>query len=146
MASVTKREDEKVPPGDVAPGAAPDANDREDGGAAGPVKVGYAGGAARTPTKPGFFTIYKKGQGYWTRMGTAIGAGVLGALITWQIYRYIPAFPAFQSATDPGRAQRIGMIAAAVFAVVYGLIVWRLMNKPANADFLIATDGEMKKV
>ena len=23
----------------------------------------------------GFFTIYKKGQGYWTRMGTAVGRG-----------------------------------------------------------------------
>jgi preprotein translocase SecE subunit len=29
---------------------------------------------------------------------------------------------------------------------VYGFIAWRLMNKPANVDFLIATDGEMKKV
>jgi hypothetical protein len=27
---------------------------------------------------PGFFAIYKKGQGYWTRMGTARGALLLG--------------------------------------------------------------------
>jgi preprotein translocase SecE subunit len=94
-------------------------------------------------SKPGFFTIYKKGQGYWTRMGTAIGAGLLGVLITWQIYRYVPAFV---SASEPGRGQRIGLIAAGVFAVVYAFIAWRLMNKPANADFLIATDSEMKKV
>ena len=95
------------------------------------------------PSRPGFFTIYKKGQGYWTRMGTAVGAGLLGLLITWQIYRYVPAFV---SSTEPGRGARIGMIAAAVFAVIYAAIVWRLTNKPANVDFLIATDGEMKKV
>src|SRR4051812_38043945 len=93
--------------------------------------------------KAGFFTIYKKGQGYWTRMGTAIGAGLLGILITWQIYRYVPAFV---SAQDADRGQRIGLISAAIFALLYGLIGWRLMNKPGNVDFLIATDSEMKKV
>ena len=97
----------------------------------------------RADRRAGFFSIYKKGQGYWTRMGTAIGAAVLGALITWQIARYVPAFI---SRTDPGRGNRIGMIAATVFAVVYAFIAWRLMNKPANVDFLIATDSEMKKV
>jgi preprotein translocase SecE subunit len=96
-----------------------------------------------TPAKPGFFTIYKKGQGYWTRMGTAIGAGLLGALMTWQIYRYIPAF--FSSA-DPTRPQRIALIVAGVFALLYAILAWRMMNKPSNVDFLIATDGEMKKV
>ena len=106
------------------------------------------GGGERPPEraaapKPSFFTIYKKGQGYWTRMGTAIGAGLLGALITWQLYRYIPAF---MSSSEPGRAQRVGLIAAGTFALVYAFLAWRLMNKPANVDFLIATDGEMKKV
>ena len=99
-----------------------------------------------TPTRAeggGFFSIYKKGQGYWTRMGTAIGAAVLGGLITWQLYRYIPAF---MSSSEPGRAQRVGLISAGTFAIVYALFAWRLMNKPANVDFLIATDGEMKKV
>src|SRR5688500_17778733 len=57
--------------------------------------------------KAGFFTVYKKGQGYWTRMGTAIGAGLLGALITWQIYAQVPAFFA-----DTARGQRVGLIAA----------------------------------
>jgi preprotein translocase subunit SecE len=30
--------------------------------------------------------------------------------------------------------------------LVLGIIAWRLMNKPRNVDFLIATDVEMKKV
>ena len=94
-----------------------------------------------TAPKTGFFTIYKKGQGYWTRMGTAIGAIALGGLITWQIYDQVPAFFAN---TDKGR--RVALISAAVFVALYSLLAWRLMNKPGNADFLIATDGEMKKV
>ncbi len=89
----------------------------------------------------GFFSIYKKGQGYWTRMGTAIGAALLGVLITWQIYAQVPRFFA-----DTARGQRVALVIAAVFAVVYAFIAWRLMNKPANVDFLIATDSEMKKV
>ena len=91
--------------------------------------------------KPGFFTIYKKGQGKYTRLGTAAGAALLGALITWQIYDQIPKF-----FTDTERGRRIALISAGVFAALYALIGWRLMNKPGNVDFLIATDSEMKKV
>lgn len=97
--------------------------------------------AAVRGARSGFFTIYKKGQGYWTRMGTAIGAGLIGTLITWQIYAQVPAFFA-----DTARGRRVGLIAAAIFAAIYAFIAWRLMNKPANVDFLIATDSEMKKV
>jgi preprotein translocase subunit SecE len=116
----------------------PGADDEPRGGGGGRPPVERA-----APAKPGFFAIYKKGQGYWTRMGTAIGAGLLGALMTWQIYRYIPAFI---SSPDPSRGQRIGLIVAGVFAALYALLAWRLMNKPGNVDFLIATDSEMKKV
>jgi preprotein translocase SecE subunit len=143
MASVTKREDEKAPKGDGAGVQPVDPADRGGGDDdAPPVKLGYSGAAPKsTGPKTGFFTIYKKGQGYWTRMGTAIGAGLLGALITWQIYALVPAFFA-----DTARGRRVGLIAAVVFAAVYAFFAWRLMNKPANVDFLIATDSEMKKV
>ncbi len=149
MAQVTKQEDaDRRPPDEDT--TVTDAGDGP-GLVAGPAAKDLAPGATRAVAQEekraaraaGFFTVYKKGQGYWTRMGTAIGAGLLGTLITWQIYRYVPAFI---STTDPGRGQRIGLIAAAAFAAAYGLIAWRLMNKPANVDFLIATDSEMKKV
>jgi preprotein translocase SecE subunit len=94
------------------------------------------------PPKPGFFAIYKKGQGYWTRMGTAIGAGLLGLLLVGQIYSRVPAF----MRGDAHRASKIAMIAAVVFGALYAFLAWRLMNKPTNVDFLIATDSEMKKV
>jgi hypothetical protein len=56
--------------------------------------------------RPSFFAIYKKGQGYWTRMGTALGAGLLGALIIWQIYRQVPAFFADTARGRPRGADR----------------------------------------
>ncbi len=104
----------------------------------------------------GFFTIYKKGQGYWTRMGTALGAGLVIALMTWFFYQQLPPWltPMF-APVDPTPAQRTAAFASArnvtigictAILVGFGVLAWRLMNKPGNADFLIATDGEMKKV
>src|SRR5690349_13375005 len=93
------------------------------------------------PAKPSFFAIYKKGQGYWTRMGTAIGAGLLGLLLIGQIYYRVPAFM-----RDQHRASQVALLIAAGFGMLYVLFAWRLMNKPSNVDFLIATDSEMKKV
>ncbi len=95
----------------------------------------------RSAAKPRFFAIYKKGQGYWTRMGTAIGAGLLGILMTWQLYAQVPAFFA-----DTDRGRQVALVVAVVFVTIFALFAWRLMNKPGNVDFLIATDSEMKKV
>ena len=87
---------------------------------------------------PGFFHIYKKGQGKWTRVGTVLGAALVGAMtcsFIWDEtnYRAIGNFT-------------LGYIPSLVFAVLYVLMAYLLMNKPRNVDFLIATDSEMKKV
>src|SRR4051812_11370113 len=37
----------------------------------------------------GFFHIYKKGQGYWTRMGTAGAAALLAALTASFLYQHL---------------------------------------------------------
>ena len=147
MAQVTKQEDaDRRSPGEDT--TVTDAGDGP-GLVAGPAAKDLAPGASRAVAQEekraaraaGFFTVYKKGQGYWTRMGTAIGAGLLGVLITWQIRVQVPAFFA-----DTQRGRTVGLIAATVFALVYAFFAWRLMNKPTNVDFLIATDSEMKKV
>ncbi len=95
----------------------------------------------------GFFTIHKKGQGYWTRMGTAAGALLLGALTAYNIYVYLPLV--LQMESTPAGAERerhIAMGVAAGFFLLFAFFAWRMMNKPSNVDFLIATDSEMKKV
>src|SRR4051812_45375874 len=38
----------------------------------------------------GFFHIYKSGQGYWTRMGTVMGALLVGGLTANFLYHYMP--------------------------------------------------------
>src|SRR5918993_4207020 len=58
-----------------------------------PAKGGGGGGGGprtREEAGDGFFSIYKKGQGYWTRMGTALGVGLIIALTTWFFYQQLP--------------------------------------------------------
>jgi preprotein translocase subunit SecE len=93
----------------------------------------------------GFFTVYKSGQGYWTRMGTAGAGALIGILIAHFFYEYLPVWlNAAGVAQEP--AVRIAIGVAAGFLVLFALFVFWIMNKPGNADFLIATDSEMKKV
>jgi preprotein translocase SecE subunit len=109
--------------------------------------------------KPGFFTVYKKGQGKWTRLGTWIGAGLIGVATAYHIYYYLKVFinirPVLDAAgklTDAASAAAartenlIALAAAAGFLALYTFIIWRITNKPDTVDFLIATDSEMKKV
>ena len=100
--------------------------------------------AQRQAAGPSFFTIYKKGQGYWTRMGTVIGVVLVGAFMAYNLYAYIPTF--LPEGVKPKTGTAIGFGVAVGFAIAYTIFVWRLMNKPTNVDFLIATDSEMKKV
>lgn len=105
-------------------------------------------GKAPEPARPsmakkrGFFTIYKSGQGYWTRIGTVIGAGVLALMLAYTLYDKIPTF----FTDNPTLGRRLGIGVAAAFLVGCGILSFWLMNKPDNVDFLIATDSEMKKV
>ena len=102
---------------------------------------------SRAASGPGFFTIYKKGQGYWTRMGTAAGALLIAGLTAYNIYVYLPVLIHFDTSPEgQARAKQIAMASAAGFFVAFAALAWRLMNKPGNVDFLIATDSEMKKV
>ncbi len=90
--------------------------------------------------RQGFFTLYKRGQGYWTRLGTALGAGAVILFIAWFVFEQISVFQSLQNRTGV----RYGISAAV--AGVLCLIVWWLMNAPKRAQFMIDTDSELKKV
>ena len=98
-------------------------------------------GKATPPTR-GFFTIYKKGQGYWTRMGTAIGAAFLGIMIAFELYRQIPTF----LHGTPKHDAHVATVVALVFLAIYAILAFWVTNKQVTVDFLVATDCEMKKV
>ncbi|MDB5300084.1 MAG: preprotein translocase, SecE subunit [Phycisphaerales bacterium] len=154
MASVTKTKDGNSA---MADDELPDeAEGEKEGGKGGPSK------SSKAPTidygrkgdrGTGFFTIYKKGQGYWTRMGTVIGLGLVCAFTAYNLYAYIPTFLPSPSGTSPAEVKasqvlhtQIALAVAGGFVLGFFLLCWKLMNKPTNVDFLIATDSEMKKV
>jgi preprotein translocase subunit SecE len=81
--------------------------------------------------------IYKKGQGKYTRLGTVIGVMLIvvaGAKVGSSALGGVTANPFVQ----------YGIPAAAI--VILGLLIGQLVNRSRVADFLIATEGEMKKV
>src|SRR3954469_4109669 len=95
------------------------------------------------PAGPGFFHIYKSGAGYWTRMGTAGGAALIGILTAVFIYEDLR--PRIPWLAEQGHRSR-SLWVALIFLIAYGIGVFWFMNRPTNAEFLIATDSEMKKV
>jgi preprotein translocase SecE subunit len=143
--------------------------------------------ADRPADSGGFFKPFKPGQGFWTRLGTALGAGLIIIFTIQYLYRNIPSWTSFTNEYDqdnPISADQLaalredpkiaaisgeqlladGQFAATVvgshlqagslplylllagIAAVMGLLGWWLINRPKHADFLINTDGEMKKV
>ena len=115
--------------------------DRSGGGAAG---SGGSRGPKPKPSAagPNFFTIYKKGQGYWTRMGTAIGAAFLGVMVAFELYNQLPTFMNGGQKHD----QHVALGVALVFLAAYAITAFWFTNKRTTVDFLVATDSEMKKV
>ena len=83
------------------------------------------------------FTIYKRGQGKYTRLCSAFAAAIITGLGCLQLYKRLQA-------TDLGLWVET-MVPAGLFIVLALFISW-LMNKPSIADFMIAAEGEMKKV
>jgi preprotein translocase subunit SecE len=86
--------------------------------------------------------IYKSGQGYYTRLISAVTAGVVVAIGCFQLYKKLEAVD-IASANVRFLVQTL--VPLAVFTGFGWLIYW-LVNKPVVADFMIAADGEMKKV
>ena len=145
MASATKKPNENDMAEDAASGGGADEarderddrEEREERGQQKPLEYRAPG----TPMAGGFFHVYKRGQGYWTRMGTAAGLALVGLLTANFIYSELPPrIDYLQHHHNAALAIAVG------FLVVYGVLCWYYMNKPTPADFLIATDLEMKKV
>jgi preprotein translocase subunit SecE len=90
-----------------------------------------------------FFNIYKRGQGKYTRLCSAFAAAIIAGLGCLQLYNQLEA-------TSWGLSRRAAMwiatmVPAGLFAILALLIFW-LVNKQRVADFMIASEGEMKKV
>jgi preprotein translocase subunit SecE len=85
--------------------------------------------------------LYKPGQGYWTRLVTGLAGGLL--IVTGAIW-LSGKLSVIQSETWRVYIQ-FGVPALVI--IVLGLLLYRFVGTSArSSDFLIATEGEMKKV
>jgi preprotein translocase SecE subunit len=89
------------------------------------------------------FGIYKRGQGKYTRLCSAFAAAIIAGLGCWRLYIKLEA-------VEWGLSRKAvlwvaTMVPAGMFVVFALLISW-LINKHSVADFMIAAEGEMKKV
>ncbi|MHC4518661.1 MAG: preprotein translocase subunit SecE [Planctomycetota bacterium] len=81
--------------------------------------------------------IYKPGQGKYTRLCSGLTMGTIIAFGCWRLYEKL-------GATD-WNLWIVSLVPVGVFAVL-GVVIYWLLNKPSLADFLIAAEGELKKV
>jgi preprotein translocase subunit SecE len=80
--------------------------------------------------------IYKRGQAANTRLGTAFGVFIV------VVYG---CFILYQKLATTGNILIQTLVPLGLCAIAGGLIAW-IVNKPSVADFLIASEGEVKKV
>ena len=83
------------------------------------------------------FDIYKRGQGKHTRLCSAFSIVLIAGLGCWRLYVKLEG-------ADLGLWFET-MVPAGLFVGLTLLVFW-LVNKAAIADFMIAAEGEMKKV
>ncbi len=83
------------------------------------------------------FGIYKRGQGKYTRLCSAFAAAIIAGMGCWRLYERLEA-------GDLGLWVET-MVPVGLF-VVFALLIFWLVNKPSVANFMIAAEGEMKKV
>lgn len=86
------------------------------------------------------YGLYKPGQGYWTRVMTACGGGLLalaGALWLWgQLGVLDPSYATYVQAS----------VAATILITATILLYWLVGVNPRTVDFFVATETEMQKV
>ena len=81
--------------------------------------------------------IYKPGQGKHTRLCSGFTVATIVAFGCWRLYEKLGASDLNLWVTS--------LVPVGVFAVLGAVVYW-LLNKPVLADFLIAAEGELKKV
>ena len=98
---------------------------------------------ALRPREGRLFKQYKPDQGKKTRVGTFLG---VGAMIAWGTKFVYDRLQVYEGGEEVWRLLVTNGIPI-LFAVVLGAICWRIVfGHRGTGDFLIATEGEMKKV
>ena len=89
------------------------------------------------------FSIYKRGQGKFTRLCSAFAIAIITGLGCWKLFNKLEA--ASWGLSNKASLWIATMVPVGLFAAFVILIFW-LVNKATIADFMISAEGEMKKV
>ena len=87
-----------------------------------------------------FFSVYKPGQGYWTRVLSALGAGVLVLAGVGWLWNELSVIRDDRYRLYVQAGVAVGVI------VFFGGLLWWVLNNTRTVDFMIATESEMRKV
>jgi preprotein translocase subunit SecE len=101
------------------------------------VKKAGRNGPPERAQRMGRFDIYKRGQGKYTRLGTfagAVGVALIGAALLPEKIQLLTA------------SAYIQFLVPTVALVALAWMMFWVVNRPKTADFMIATESEMKKV
>ncbi len=137
-----KPDDERFEGAESRDDSGPTAGSGGNGGRSDDVATssGDRGGGGRKPASsaggPGFFAVYKPGQGYYTRLGTAIGGGAVVVFGAHYLYGLL---------SSDNQAVKLG-VPSILLAVLGVVLFWIAGSNRKSNDFFIATEGEMKKV
>ena len=82
------------------------------------------------------FKIYKRGQGYYTRLYSALVSFVIIASGCYVLYGKLQAVDNIW----------VGTLVPTGVCILLGFLIFWLVNKPSVADFMISAEGEIKKV
>jgi len=81
------------------------------------------------------FKIYKRGQGYYTRLYSALVAFVIVMAGCYTLHQKLQ-----------GTNVWVWTLVPAGICAGFGLLFYWLVNRPAVADFMISAESEIKKV
>ena len=88
----------------------------------------------QSPTQ---FGLYKRNQGRLTRQLTAIAIGLVVLIGLWRLSQFLLSY---------GYERPVSLGVPAALSVVFLWMIYRAVNWPKFADFLIAVEAEMDKV
>ena len=89
------------------------------------------------------FDIYKRGQGKYTRLCTFFAGAIIFGAGCWRLHEKLGVWLTGLSGSTAMWVER--MVPAGLFVLLSLFLLW-LVNKHSVADFMIAAEGEMKKV
>lgn len=81
--------------------------------------------------------IYKPGQGKYTRLWAGFIVGAVVALGCWRLFKILEVHV---------ENLVVQTVVPVIVFVGLGVLIYWLLNKPSVADFLVAAEGELKKV